>query len=587
MNLEKHHLFQGISLDRKVFLGVLTLWTFGNLAFVHMTHFGLAGDEAQYWDWSRHLDWGYYSKPPMIAWIIALLTRIGGTSEAAIRSGAVIFASGTLVFIYALARRITQRESTALMAACMSLAMTSSWAGSVMLTIDAPMAFFWAFAMYAFHRAMAGDRGWWLITGVALGLGMLTKYTMLVLVVSFLAYLILFDRGWLRRPGPYLMLGIMLLAMIPVIYWNIVHDWVSVRHTASIGTRGEKSFGRTVAHILEFAGGQLGIVSPILFGFFAWAMAVMAKKAAVFRPWASGINAAKSYEMKGGDCAHGYENEPAQEREREMTTGAGLPVSGFGLRSSALQKNAAYLFLCAMVLFGFYTLVAFTRKTEPNWPICAYLPAVIAFAWAWHDRPRTSRMRKLLYAGVILGCLVGVFSRTTEWLYRASARFAPGNARIENVYLGPLHFRAKKEPTNRLFGGRELGRALSKHIRENDPDTPFICSENYQFVAWAAFYTEGRPRTYCVNLGDRRYNQYDLWGGWETLVGRDALFIIGDPPEVARPRIEKALALGAFEKLDGFEVVNVYRQQTLIKVFTIARLKNYTGYRWRPDTEQY
>ena len=77
-----------------------------------------------------------------------------------------------------------------------------------MLTIDAPLAFFWAFAMYAFHRAISGDRGWWAVTGLALGLGMLTKYTMLVLVISFLAYLILFDRSWLRRPGPYAMLAI-------------------------------------------------------------------------------------------------------------------------------------------------------------------------------------------------------------------------------------------------------------------------------------------------------------------------------------------------------------------------------------------
>ncbi|HPC16525.1 MAG TPA: glycosyltransferase family 39 protein [Candidatus Hydrogenedentes bacterium] len=575
MNRAKYHCSQGISRDRKAFWAVLALWTFGNLAFVHMTHLGLAGDEAQYWDWSRHLDWGYYSKPPMIAWIIALLTRIGGTSEAAIRSGAALFASGTLVFIHALARRITRRESTALVAACMSLAMTSSWAGSVMLTIDAPMAFFWAFAMYSFHRAISGDRGWWLITGVALGLGMLTKYTMLALVVSFLAYLILFDRGWLRRPGPYLMLGIMFLAMIPVVYWNVAHDWVSVRHTASIGTRGEKSFGKTIGHVLEFVGGQLGIVSPILFGFFAWAMVVMAKKANLFRPWVSGIVGVKT--NMGDDNGFGYEQEKA----------SGLQPPSLGLRPSALKKDAAYLFLCTMILFGFYALVAFTRKTEPNWPICAYLSAVIAFAWAWHDRPRTSRMRKLLYAGVILGCLVGVFSRTTEWLYRASARFAPENARIENVYLGPLHFRAKKEPTNRLFGGRELGRTLSKHVRTGDPSAPFICSENYQFVAWAAFYTEGRPRTYCVNLGDRRYNQYDLWGGWEALVGRDALFIVGDPPEVAQPRIEKALALGAFERLDGIEVVNVYRQRTLVKVFTIARLRGYTGYAWRPDTEQY
>ncbi|MCX5757782.1 MAG: glycosyltransferase family 39 protein, partial [Candidatus Hydrogenedentes bacterium] len=417
------------------------------------------------------------------------------------------------------------------------------WAGSVMLTIDAPLALFWVFAMYAFHRAISGDRGWWVVTGIALGLGMLTKYTMLVLVISFLAYLILFDRAWLRRPGPYAMLGIMLIAMIPVVYWNVAHDWVSVRHTASIGTHGEKSIGKTIGHAFEFFGGQLGVVSPILFGMFAWSMVVMAR-----------------WMRRTGDA------------------------TALRLRQ---RRDAGYLFLCAMVLFGFYTIVAFTRKTEPNWPVCAYLAATSAFAWAWNEKPHTPRMRKLFFAGAILGCAVGVFSRSTEWVYRASAYLAPANPAVGTVYLGPLDFRAAKEPTNRLFGGGELGRALSKYVNNGGSNAPFICSDNYQIAAWAAFYTNGRPRVYCANLGDRRYNQYDLWNGWESLASRDALFIIGDTPEVARPRIDEIVKLGAFERADGIEAVQVWRQKTVVKTFSIARLHRYTGYKWRPIGDQY
>src|SRR5437870_1267637 len=43
----------------------------------------LAPDEAHYWDWSRHLDWSYYSKGPLVAWLIRLACELfGGWSEA-------------------------------------------------------------------------------------------------------------------------------------------------------------------------------------------------------------------------------------------------------------------------------------------------------------------------------------------------------------------------------------------------------------------------------------------------------------------------------------------------------------------------
>src|SRR5215831_10261740 len=61
----------------------------------------LAPDEAHYWDWSRHLDWSYYSKGPLVAWIIrascdmfgSLSVRLTGTEMLAARIPAVIFGS--------------------------------------------------------------------------------------------------------------------------------------------------------------------------------------------------------------------------------------------------------------------------------------------------------------------------------------------------------------------------------------------------------------------------------------------------------------------------------------------------------------
>jgi hypothetical protein len=48
----------------------------------------LYADETQYWLWSREVDWGYFSKPPMIAWIIAATTAVFGDADWAVRLAA-------------------------------------------------------------------------------------------------------------------------------------------------------------------------------------------------------------------------------------------------------------------------------------------------------------------------------------------------------------------------------------------------------------------------------------------------------------------------------------------------------------------
>ncbi|MCA8989583.1 MAG: hypothetical protein KDA78_18190, partial [Planctomycetaceae bacterium] len=59
------------------------MWVLGSLlllrmGFIALSPVDLIADESYYWDWSRRLDYGYYSKPPMIAWINWLSTAVLG-----------------------------------------------------------------------------------------------------------------------------------------------------------------------------------------------------------------------------------------------------------------------------------------------------------------------------------------------------------------------------------------------------------------------------------------------------------------------------------------------------------------------------
>ncbi len=500
---------QPISRERVCFYWLLGLWTLFNFAYLLLNLYDLSGDEALYWDMSRHLDLGYYSKPPMIAYVINLLTHAGGNKEWAIRSGAVLFSSGAIALVHALTLRISRNERAALLAAIVAIAMPSTWVGSSILTIDPILIFFWALAMYAFHRATAGEKAMWVLTGFALGLGMLTKYTMLLLYLSFALYLLLVDRRWWRTPWPYIALLIALACSSGVLFWNWQHDWVSVRHTAAIGVQQKHNLGKMLGNFFEYAGGQLGLaVSPILFGFFIWSMLRCARR---FRQ----------------------------------------------------NRDAALLFLSFSVLFGFYVVVALTRKANLNWPICAYAACAVALGWLWNEAPRSLRARRWLAAGIAVGCAAGMITRASDLVYHI-----PIKAVVEKW--------ADADPNSKQRGGHEIGQALSKYIL--DPITgPFPFSNRYQLSAWSAFYTQGHPRAYWINVGEDRLNQYYLWGGWQDLKGRDGLFITGGDAAKAQLWIEGMTQFGAFERGEVLEVVEVRRGGIVIDRYSISRMYNCSG----------
>src|SRR5260221_14037730 len=68
-------------------------------------------DEAQYWFWAQHPALGYYSKPPLVAWVIALTTGLFGDSEFAIRVAAPLLHAAAAFFIYAIGARLYDRRT--------------------------------------------------------------------------------------------------------------------------------------------------------------------------------------------------------------------------------------------------------------------------------------------------------------------------------------------------------------------------------------------------------------------------------------------------------------------------------------------
>jgi 4-amino-4-deoxy-L-arabinose transferase-like glycosyltransferase len=239
-------------------------------------------DETYYWDWSRHLAGGYFDHPPMIAVLIRAGTAIAALfalppTPLAIRFVPVLAGAGAGLAAAAIARRLAG-DRAALIAALVFALMPLAATGLVLATPDAPLLAASAMGLYCVVRALEsriGSRaslGWWSAAGAALGLAFASKYTSILLPLTIVVAVLVRPavRARLREPGPYVACLIATLVFFPVLHWNAAHDWISFRFQLQHGLGAPK--GSAIKRELDLVGGQLGLVSPILFVLMARAV---------------------------------------------------------------------------------------------------------------------------------------------------------------------------------------------------------------------------------------------------------------------------------------------------------------------------
>src|SRR3954468_21563167 len=171
---------------RVVFAGLLLFGLVSHVRYLnHNCPIDLSGDEAQYWDWSRQLDWSYYSKGPLIALIIRGSCAIFGDTMQGVRYPAIAFAAGTTLVAYLLTRQLFHSERLALGVVLLNHLVPMFVAGSVLMTIDPPMFFCWALASYFAAIAIFDQKRWaWPLVGLAIGTGFLAKYAVMLWFVG-------------------------------------------------------------------------------------------------------------------------------------------------------------------------------------------------------------------------------------------------------------------------------------------------------------------------------------------------------------------------------------------------------------------
>ncbi|MFO1484500.1 MAG: glycosyltransferase family 39 protein [Verrucomicrobiaceae bacterium] len=291
----------------------------------------LAGDEAYYWDWGRRPDWCYYSKPPMIGWMMGVIGWLTGNAEWGIRFAALLLGTVTSIVIHRLALVMFDAR-TAFLTVVLGLLTIANAGLNLLLTIDAPLLVCWAFGLllfwFAAQKPTCNVR--WIALALVIGLGTLSKQMML----AFPALMLMFaaisreDRGLLRNTRMWIAIVVGMAFIIPVLRWNQEHAWITLEHTKHHFDTKDLGFAKWIGRTLENVGLQALIYTPVTFVAMVAAMIVAIKQRA------------------------------------------------------KLTRPAVFLLLASVPALACFAVLALRQRINPNWPAVFFVPAfVLAAAW--------------------------------------------------------------------------------------------------------------------------------------------------------------------------------------------------------------
>ena len=502
-------------IDRNAtFLGVVLAALIWKL--VAGANLGLIFDECYYWVWSLHLQSCYFDHPPLVAWVIAGGHALLGHHPLAVRLGAIL--SGVLL---ALAGRQLGKELFGTAAgnrAGIFLTLAPIFAGNAFLmTPDTMLIPAWAFAMlFAWRGSRDGaPMGWWLAAGAAAGVGMLSKYTM----VLFFAGLGLL---WLTSPGnrKRLFLGgltagiVALILFAPVIWWNSRHDWASFAHQLNHGFRNEDRSLINVRNLVDYAVFLVVLVSPLL-----------------------GLLCFRTAATRMGDRRFRF---------------------------------LGVFFWTVVIFFGFS---AGKAHVEANWPMAAFVSGLIMVAGDWERYGRAWRKAALI---VLLIADIGAVAAVSLLLLPGAVTLPLRSTTPDMAFLGRLTGSEKiaasatksltelQARLSEILGPKEVAQAAAASFRESGAD--FICTDTYQTYGVLVYYTpELEPVLTLPIRGRSRFPWSDNapWKGKTALVvewprsGCDFGWLFTNPSKprkVFLPGITKPLTLSLHRGYDPARV---------------------------------
>ncbi|MFP4416882.1 MAG: glycosyltransferase family 39 protein [Chitinispirillaceae bacterium] len=309
-------------------LPLMLFAVFAILRLILAIRMPLIPDEAYYWDWTRFLSPGYFDHPPMVAWVAAAGTAVFGDTLLGVHAGPLLLGAGSWILTLLFCRQFCRDKLTLALVLIMMNGTALFGVTHFLLTPDAPQAFFWAAALLTGYHALFKQQSIpvWLLLGVIAGLGLLSKYTFALFLISMAVYLIANSSGrkFLTRPHPYIAFLACLVTYSPNLIWNAQNNWIAVGFQLGHGLRGKG--GIRFDYLGDYLAGQAGLLGLFLFIFLIMASIRIIR------------------------------------HERD-------------------NPRLMYLFTFYAAPYAFFTLSSLAKRVEANWPGPAHIAAFVTIGW--------------------------------------------------------------------------------------------------------------------------------------------------------------------------------------------------------------
>jgi 4-amino-4-deoxy-L-arabinose transferase-like glycosyltransferase len=544
-------------------LAAIMLYSITQLVYLAIgTNWDLSGDEAEYWTWSRRLDWSYFAKGPVIALVIRLSTALAGDASLAltgslalaVRLPAVLLSALAAWGIFRLASETCRNARAGLLATLLLPAIPLFRIGGLIITIDTPLVCFWTWAAVWSYRAIVKThRLGWLWAGAFVAIGVATKYTMLAFPASIGLFLLLSPdhRRKLIGPGFWMLSVGCALGMAPIVYWNAHNGWAAAAQMSDrLGFNSSWNWGR-LAPLGVFLGGELAVVG-------LW--------------WIVGARALVDAFQR------------AFSEQRLVWQGAGGHPTIRRDRAAADRPEVLYLLCLALVVWSACVTVSLLGETEANWSAPAHVSLVVLMGW-WLAK----RGVGWGYSSLWLACVLSLtLLQHTQWVYPMVARL--------NVLPAPTPDRPapirKLDPTCRMIGYRDLVPEVARQVEALRAQglEPFVVAPTYPLTATLEFHLPGQPEVYCLGwspgMAAEVINQHDLWHpnprhDLSTFLDRPAVIV--EPEEHPPGYAGGLLKNGLFTSLDEPTHVVARRGGLVVGAWNITVARGYRGIQNAPE----
>ncbi|HEX7927755.1 MAG TPA: glycosyltransferase family 39 protein [bacterium] len=494
----------------------------GALAALHLLIMALPplnGDEAFYWEWSRHLALAYYSHPPLTAWAIALVTKVLGATQFTVRFTSLLWHAATLWIVWRMAldlsgeRRFASR--TVVLAACLPVLFLLG----TIITTDAALICLWTATTYLTKRAVIdGERRAWYGVGLTAGGMLLTKFFAALYVPATLLFLLAHRRyrRELFRPELYGGLVIAILCFSPFLYWNATNHWLTFQFNFVARHQNE---GFELFKVAYYLVGQVIAASPVFGMLLLPAL----------------------WQYVPGAFAAG----PASDTERK--------------RRDALRY---YAYIVAVPLLIFLFQSPFLH-VGAHWAGVVFpTSAVLLVAWL-HERAGTwnpaQLLRPKLWGLGLIGSAVVILPIAA--LLLVPTLLVPKAQR----YIDPAN--GKQQLISHYFGWPEVGQRIAALRAEwsKRPEGFFFSTRDYSIASMFDFYTPGHADFVLVDYKDKEFHgkEFLLWAKGRKPKGASTIYVSDTQNAPNKPHpIAKY-----FERIEPMEPLVLRDKQGVLRIF--------------------